>query len=174
MPLEVVSLYRAHAYSGESAVLSDGTIQQDFSEFVTANERGLRQALTAWFGPDLGRDASAEALAYGWEHWDRVRGMDNPTGYLYRVGLSWGRRRAKRRDIVFPVVPVQPAEFFEPGLPEALRRLSDKQRVVVYLVHGHDWSLSEVADLLEVSKGTVQTHLERGMSRLRRRLKVDT
>jgi DNA-directed RNA polymerase specialized sigma24 family protein len=44
----------------------------------------------------------------------------------------------------------------------------------VFLVHGHQWSLSEVATLLEISKGTVQTHMERGMERLRRELKVET
>jgi DNA-directed RNA polymerase specialized sigma24 family protein len=170
----VVGPDKARVYTGEAAVLSDETIQGDFSEFVNANERGLRQALTAWFGPDLGREAAAEALAYGWEHWDRVRVMENPPGYLYRVGLNWGRKRVKRRDVVFPSVPVQPYDSFEPGLPEALARLSDKQRTVVLLVHGHGWSLGEVAGLLQVSKGTVQTHLERGMTRLRRRLKVNT
>ena len=155
-------------------MLSDETTQQDFSEFVGANERNIRQALTASLGPDLGRDATAEALAYTWEHWDRVRAMDNPSGYVYRIGLNWGRGQAKRRDVLFPTVAAEAAEWVEPGLPDALAALSEKQRVVVFLVHGHGWSLGEVANLLEVSKGTVQTHMERGMSRLRRRLKVDT
>lgn len=100
--------------------------------------------------------------------------MDNPSGYLYRVGLNWGRRSARRRDAGFPEPTQSSAEWFEPGLPAALSGLSDQQRVVVYLVHGHDWSLSEVADLLGISKGTVQTHMERGMNRLRRQLKVET
>lgn len=155
-------------------MLSDETTQWDFSEFVDANEQNIRQALTASLGADLGRDATAEALAYAWEHWDRIRAMDNSPGYVYRIGLNWGRGQAKRRDVLFSTVATEPDDWVEPGLPEALAALSEKQRVVVYLVHGHGWSLGEVASLLEVSKGTVQTHMERGMSRLRRRLKVDT
>ena len=39
-------------------------------------------------GPELGREAAAEALVYGWEQWDRISEMANPAGYLYRVGRS--------------------------------------------------------------------------------------
>ncbi len=49
-------------------------------------EAELRRALTGRLGGELGREVAA--LAYGWEHWERVQGMDNPTGYLYQVGLN--------------------------------------------------------------------------------------
>lgn len=159
---------------GETDLSSDRTAEDGFSDFVADHERSLRQALTAWLGPELGREATAEALAYGWEHWSRVGSMDNAAGYLYRTGLNWGRKSRRRRDLVFPEAAQTDPDWFEPGLPDALAGLSDQQRVVVYLVHGHQWSLSEVAELLEISKGTVQTHLERGMERLRRELKVET
>lgn len=158
----------------ETSLAHDEVRITGFAPFVSASERALRQSLTAALGGELGRDATAEALAYGWEHWDRVGDMENPAGYLYRVGLNWGRKSAKRKAVVFPATVVEEADWVEPGLPDALARLSEKQRVVVYLVHGLDWSLSEVAELLEVSKGTVQKHMERGMSRLRRHLKVET
>jgi RNA polymerase sigma-70 factor (ECF subfamily) len=145
-----------------------------FAEFISENERAIRQSLTGALGVDPGREATAEALAYGWEHRDRLEGMDNPAGYLYRVGLNWGRKSLSRRTVVFPADTAQESEWVEPRLPEALAALSERQRVVVYLVHGHDWSLSEVAELLEISKGTAQKHMERGMTRLRRELKVDS
>ena len=72
--------------------IADRTRTQAFTDFVSTTERPLRQALTASLGPEAGRDAASEALAYGWEHWDRVAGMANPAGYLYRVGQRWGRR----------------------------------------------------------------------------------
>lgn len=152
----------------------DETRTTDFAGFVSAKERGLRHSLTAALGPEMGREAAAEALAHGWENWERVESLDNPAGYLYRVGLNWGKRRFGRRSVVFQDVPEDPRDWFEPGLPDALAGLSEKQRVVVYLVHGQDWSLSEVADLLEISKGSVQKHMERGMAKLRRKLKVET
>lgn len=63
-----------------------------FTVFVTETEPRLRHALVARFGPDSGRDATAEALAYGWEHWAKVRAMANPAGYLFRVGQTHARR----------------------------------------------------------------------------------
>jgi DNA-directed RNA polymerase specialized sigma24 family protein len=67
-----------------------------FTVFYSETEPQLRRALTAAVGADAGRDATAEALAYGWEHWDRVGAMDNPAGYLYRVGRSKARNRPRR------------------------------------------------------------------------------
>ena len=60
----------------------------------------------------------------------------------------------------------------EPALAESLSRLPERQRTVVVLLHCFEWSMSEVAALLGVSKSTVQNHAERGMARLRRRLGV--
>lgn len=169
-----MSLESSGTTFGDPGLAEEETTTADFSEFVTENERGLRQSLTAALGVEVGREAAAEALAYAWEHWDRVASMENPAGYLYRVGLNWGKRAFRRREVLYTQDPADPSEWFEPGLPHAIAGLSEQQRVVVYLVHGHDWSLSEVAEFLEVSKGTVQTHMERGMARLRRDLKVDS
>jgi len=72
--------------------------ETDFTVFVRSAEPQLRQALVAAFGADLGRDAAAEALAWGWQNWDRLSGMDNPIGYLYRVGRTHGLREAGRSE----------------------------------------------------------------------------
>jgi DNA-directed RNA polymerase specialized sigma24 family protein len=41
------------------------------------------------------------------------------------------------------------------------------------LIHGYGWTQMEVAELLGVSKTTVQQHLERGVVKLRKSLGVD-
>ena len=69
---------------------------------------------------------------------------------------------------VLPEVSAARLPHVEPGLPKALQRLSEKQRTVVWLVHGLEWRQKEVADLLGVSEDTVRTHLSRGMEKLRR------
>ena len=153
-------------------MLSDETKTDAFTEFVSEVEEKLRYALTAALGTEYGREAAAEALAYGWEHWDRVREVSNPGGYLYRVGLNHGKRLRARGRVRLPDVPLQKLPWVEPGLPVALRGLPEQQRVTVFLVHGHEWSLTEVASLLGVSKGTVQKHVERAMEKLRRKLGV--
>jgi DNA-directed RNA polymerase specialized sigma subunit len=124
-------------------------------------------------GYEVGREATAEALAYGWEHWARVEAMENPIGFLYVLGRSRGRRIGRRRPIGLPQPHDNPLPWIEPGLPKALESLTERERVVVLLLHGYDFAMSEVASLLGVTKSTVQTHAERGMSKLRRRLGVD-
>jgi RNA polymerase sigma-70 factor (ECF subfamily) len=153
-------------------VLADETMTDSFTEFVSEAEPKLRHALTASFGPERGREALAEALAYGWEHWGHVEGMDNPAGYLYRVAHNYAGKTRGRRRVSLPPAPLASLPWVEPGLPDALARLTERQRVVVYLVFGHEWSTSEVANLLGISKTTVQNHVERGIAKLRRRLGV--
>lgn len=61
-------------------------VGSDFEEFVTSVRPRLRRALAGCRGVEGADEAVAEALAYAWEHWARVRDLDNPAGYLYRVG----------------------------------------------------------------------------------------
>ena len=143
------------------------TLADSFTEFVGKVEPRLRHALCAAFGGDQGREATAEALAYGWEHWSLVREMDNPAGYLWGVGRNHARRM-QPRNVVFPDAPVDTMPWVEPSLAPALARLSERQRLAVMLVHGLDWTYGEAAELLGVSKGTVQTQAKRGMARLRK------
>ena len=146
---------------------------ESFVEFAERTSPHLKAALVAAVGIDRAPDATAEALAYGWEHWDRVGSMENPAGYLYRVGVSKGRRRRPFRPLL-PSPPTGEMPWVEPGLPKALSRLSEKQRVVVLLVHSFGWTQEEAAELLDITRATAQTHLERGMRRLRSSLGVAT
>lgn len=149
-----------------------------FEGFFTEAEPRLRHALVAAVGREHGREATAEALAYGWEHWPDVQRMSNPIGYLYRVGRS--RVRVRRRRITFyPMamsdVPVDGGSRIpdvEPGLARALRSLSERQRIAVFLVHGAGWTRREVADLLGISVTSVGSHLDRGLEKLRQQLGV--
>ncbi|HUA96646.1 MAG TPA: sigma-70 family RNA polymerase sigma factor [Acidimicrobiales bacterium] len=136
----------------------------DFEAFVAVTEPRLRAALVALYGTEDGRDATAEALAYAWEHWARVATFANLPGYLFRVAQSKARRR--RTPVVF-VVPDHPAVEVEPGLPAALRSLSPQQRLCVVLVHAYGWSAAEAGALLGIRPTTVHNHLSRGLQRLR-------
>lgn len=143
-----------------------------FIEFVTDVEPRLRHALCAAFGLDLGREASAHALAYGWEHWDRIEAKHNPAGYLWGVGRNYALRQ-RRRPIRLPTAPSQAMPWIEPGLPNALSALTERQRVTVILLHGLGWTHSEVGELMGISKSSVQSQAERGIAKLRRKLGVD-
>lgn len=148
----------------------DRDSDESFTVFVKETEPRLRHALVAVFGQERGREATAEALAYAFENWDRVKGMENPAGYLYRVGRS--RAHLDRLRPRFLPVPAGDISSVEPGLPDALRGLSEKQRVAVVMVHAYGWSREETASLMGVTVSTVDTHLQRGLSKLRNGLGV--
>lgn len=140
-----------------------------FDAWVRDAEPRLRRGYAGVRGPDQARDAVAEALAYAWEHWDRVRAMDNGVGYVFRVGQS--RTRARK----VPRLPA-PADVglpdIEPELVPALLALPDTQRTAVWLVHACGWRATEVAEAMGVRPSTVHTHLARGLAALRQRLEV--
>ena len=142
-----------------------------FEEFAVAQSAWLRAGLVAAYGPDVGADAAAEAMAYGFEHWDRLSGMANPVGYLYRVGQTEARRR-RRPSGYLPAEPAAGLPEFEPALAPALEALSEPQRVAVVLVHALGWSQIDAAQLLEISVSTLRTHVARALRKLRLALEV--
>jgi len=143
----------------------------EFTRFVKEVEPRLSYAFFAAYGPEVGADVTSDALVYGWEHWDRLRDMENPAGFLFRVGQSKARWYHKPR-ACFPSVVRSAIPDVEPKLPEALARLTRNQRIAVVLIHAMGWTEEEVAHLIGRSRSTVRTHLERGLGRLRDALEV--
>lgn len=145
--------------------------EREFTRFVKETEPRLSYALAAAYGIEIGAEATADALAWAWEHWSEVAAMKNPAGYLYRVGQSKARRYL-RPVVLFPRVPVLEAPGVSPDLHDALGALSKNQRVAVVLVHGLRYTEREVADLLGISRWSVRTHADRGLAKLRQALGV--
>lgn len=141
---------------------SDG----EFRLFAAELRQSLLRAFVVFVPADDLCDVVAECLAYAWENWDRVRGMQNPQGYLFRVGQSKSRRYRRRRALL-PDPGAVGLPDFEPRLIPALRLLSSQQRAVVWLVYACEWRHSEVAAALGISPSAVSTHASRGMGRLR-------
>jgi len=141
-----------------------------FEEFMADAEPRLRRALVARHGMHLGRDATLDAMIYGWKHWDRVSEMDNPVGYLYRVGAS--SIRPPKEPPQLAAVQEYREPWIEPALETSLGALSEQQRVAVVLRHSFEWTYAEIAELLDISVSTVRTQLSRGMEKLRRALEV--
>jgi DNA-directed RNA polymerase specialized sigma24 family protein len=159
-------------YGAVDGINTDGDPSQadEFATFVREVEPRLRRAFFALAGDRAG-EIAADALSYGWEHWPRVRAMENPAGYLYRVGRS--RARTRRRAPRLPSPGAVGLPEVEPRLPELLAALPERQRVCVVLVHGFEWTHGEVATLLGVSVSTVRNHLARGLDHLRKGLRVN-
>lgn len=154
--------------------MADRDRDRAYEHFVTRAEPAIRRALSAAYGPERGREAALDALSWAWEHWDRVRPMANPTGYVFRVGQSRavdGLRREARPPRADGSATVEMPDLV-PELPAAMAILSEQQRTAVVLVHGYGMTLREVAELMNVSIATVRTHCERALDRLRNVLEV--
>lgn len=145
--------------------------EEGFEVFVLDVRPRLWRAFAASRGTDGADEAVAEALAYACEHREALRDMENPAGYLYRVGQS--RTRERRR----PVLPAPESiglPDIEPRLIPALLALPETQRTALWLVHGCGWRYDEVAEAMSTSTSMVGNHVTRGLNRLRHDLEGDT
>lgn len=151
--------------------MTSANVEREFTDFVEEVERSLLRGLVAAYGPEVGRELTQDALSYAWEHWEQVSEMDNPLGYLYRVGQT--RSREYRGDRVwFPEVPENQLPDVDPRMPSALSRLSPKQRAAVVLRFVEELTERETADAMGVSRATVRKHADRGLAKLRTALGV--
>lgn len=148
-----------------------------FEEFCRTEYSSMANALT-WSlgGRDLGREAADEAFARAFERWETVGAMANPAGWVYRVGMNWGRRRQWRgnreRELLKGIASpeVRHLHYHDPDLAAALAELSAKVRAVVVLRLLLDYSERETAEALGLSVGTVKSRLHRGLTQLRAQL----
>lgn len=142
-----------------------------FERFARVEGLRLRRVLSAQHGIDIGSDACAAALAWGWENWERVLAMANPAGYLYRVAQTHARReRENGRTVSLPDEAASyedEPDMFDDSLSTALLQLTEPQRVAVLMVHAYGWTPTEVAVVIGARPATVRSHLRRGLRRLR-------
>ena len=121
---------------------------------------------------DIAQEAFVSAVR-ALDSFDRRR----PFGpWLHRIvvnrAIDWARARALRREVgdeQLAVVPARedaPAEDLSNQTMTALAGLSPDHRAVVVLRYVLDYSPGEIAELLELPRGTVNSRLRRGLDAL--------
>src|SRR5436305_1934392 len=110
-----------------------------------------------------------------------VRSLDRfdrrrPFGpWLHRIvvnrAIDWSRARALRREVgeaaLGSIASAEPAENpYSRTLAAALAGLSPEHRAVIVLRHLLDYTPGEIAELLELPRGTVNSRLRRALDRL--------
>jgi len=158
--------------SGEVALVP---LRLTFVDFYRDHRSPVARALALTLGDrQLADEATDEAMTRAYQHWKKVSTLDNPGGWVYRVGLNWSRsvlRRVRRPDRtptgqLFTDAPVAG----EPAVVAALMTLSVEHRAVVVCRHLLGWSEAETAAALGLRRGTVKSRTSRALTLLREQL----
>lgn len=149
-------------------------VRPDFTSFYRAAYGEVAKALVVTLGnADLGREAADEAMARCYARWSVVQHYDNPSGWVYRVGLNWARsrlRRAARWLALDRPEPVTMPAVADPQIHAALGELTFDLRSIVVCRLLLDWSTAETADALNLRPGTVKSRLSRAKAQLEMKL----
>lgn len=118
---------------------------------------------------DLANEAADEAMARAYARWRTVQLLDNPGGWVYRVGLNWAnstlRRKGGPRRTVHQIslAAVEPAD---PQLMAAIGQLDLDRRAVVVCRFFLELNELETARALGIRPGTVKSRLHRALRQL--------
>jgi RNA polymerase sigma-70 factor (ECF subfamily) len=155
-------------------------------------DRLFQLAYRALGDPAQAQEAAADALLKVWSKAGQWRGDAAANTWIYQVAVRTvldarrRRRRSERRSGPLPEAMAdgrpEPAEQLARGeqeraqeqrLHEALRQLSEEDRVLLHLYYFEDRGLAEIETILGVGRATLKTRLARARQRLRAQLEDD-
>jgi RNA polymerase sigma factor (sigma-70 family) len=160
----------------ESPPFLAGELAADFEAFYARHRDSVARTLALGFNdPELGFEAADEAMVRAYRNWSKVSRYDNPEGWVFRVGLNWGRSWMRRRltaTIKAPMLvdhgksPTIEDLATDPDLAQAVAALKQDHRIVVVLRFERDYTVAQIAQILGVAEGTVKSRLSRALNLL--------
>ena len=151
----------------------------EFGVWATAARPRLRRTAFLLSGDwHLAEDLAQDTLVRIYAVWARVSRSGTPDAYARRTLINHYRstlRRPWRREQLTYLVPERAAADVDSygerdALLSALAELGASQRAIVVLRYWEDMSVNDVADLLNLSPGTVRSQASRALLTLRNRL----
>jgi RNA polymerase sigma-70 factor, ECF subfamily len=154
------------------------------AEFEDVYRRELRTMValaTSLTGDrEVGVDLAHEAMLRAYRAWDKVRQLDRPGAWIRRVlinlAIDHARRRQRERRALTRLQPAPPMEAGDPDSARfwaAVRALPERQRAAVALHYLDDLPVDEIAEILDVTGGTVKTSLFKARQSLARTLRAE-
>lgn len=171
------------------AVVPDPTDQADrageqlvFEDFYRREHRqvlGLAFVLTGNLA--AAEDVTQDAFTAAFRQWSSVLACDSPGAWIRRVACNRAasvlrRRLVEAKAIVRLAKRTAASIELEEGdaaFWQAVRRLPPRQAQAVALYYFEDYSVREVAAVLDCSEGTVKTHLSRARAAVARHLHLE-
>jgi RNA polymerase sigma factor (sigma-70 family) len=178
---------RRHTTSSQGGTLPHDSREDCDSEalaltsFCHANQIPPLRWLTLYVNDrEHAEELCQETLEAVVRNWRRVRHMDRPEAWLYRVAANrarsrWRRAGAHRRAMSrAPRVSPTAADPDEAIMVrDALARLPERQRCALTLRYLLDLPPNDVAAYMGCGVETVKTHLKRGLAHLRKQQVID-
>jgi len=144
--------------------------------------RAYRAALLVVGDAAAAEDIAQEAFLAAVRSLDRFD-RRRPFGpWLHRIvvnrAIDWSRARALRRELAMdegpePSAPEHEGSAHARALASALADLAPEHRAVIVLRYLLDYTPGEIAELLALPRGTVNSRLRRGLDRLEAALQED-
>ena len=162
-------------FEGEDRKVTAISAVTGFDQFYANNYRQLTKALGLALGEwQVGVEATDEAMTRAYQRWNKIGDYDSPAGWVYRVGLNWGRSNLRRsmrslNPLYRPATVTEP-EVVDVDLQRALATLRTDHRVVIVARYLFDWSIAQTAEHLKTREGTVKSRLHRALKELEQTL----
>ncbi|KQS56465.1 RNA polymerase subunit sigma-70 [Brevundimonas sp. Leaf363] len=160
----------------ELAALAAAGGRREFGELVRRHGSAVRGLLRRMGAePALADDVAQDAFLQAFEKCSEFRGDGPFAGWLKRIAARlYLKRRAKEARYVAELESEEVAAPVDSqtrmDLDEALKALSEIERLCVSLCHGAGLSHPEIAAATNLPLGTVKSHVKRGLDKLRARL----
>lgn len=158
-----------------------------FEQLYFGFDHNLRAHITRMTGDEqTGCDLAQETFLRAWQNYDRLKGYDHPSSWLFRVAsnlaISWLRRKRCQAgnatvldddDGIANTDPVQ-STVIRDSITRLLATLPKKQRAVLILRELYGMNADEVARCLGMSREAVKMSLWRARDQFRRRYNAET
>jgi len=160
----------------ELAALAAAGGRQEFGELVRRHGSAVRALLRRMGAqPSLADDVAQDAFIQAFERCSEFRGEGTFAAWVKRIAARlYLKRVAKEARYVAEIETEETVAAPDPGglmdLDEALKTLSEPERLCVSLCHGAGMAHPEIATALNLPLGTVKSHVKRGLDKLRARL----
>jgi RNA polymerase sigma-70 factor (ECF subfamily) len=124
------------------------------------------------------QDAFQEVFLKLFRHKDSIQSEEHLKAWLIRVTVNqcrsmaasaWNRRNVSLEVVAEAAAPQDDEDYSE--VYDAVRTLPDKYREVIHLFYYEQLPISRIAQILGRNEATVKTHLARGRSLLKEKLK---
>lgn len=122
-------------------------------------------------------DATQVTFVKAWKSFGALRTREAEKAWVYSIARNtcldrkrWWKRFLNFRDQLEVDSYTLPVGTVSPSLLRLIHELPARQREVFLLRHWHEFSTEETAGQLDISAGTVKSHLKRAVDTLRAKL----